>query len=86
MGSATRLVLDLRSLSFIDSTGLHLLVELHQHAQRGGVELTLVAPPAPIDRPIRLCGLDAVLPFAPAVDLIDGEPRDSVLAEREPEG
>ena len=61
-----RLVLDLRSLSFIDSTGLHLLVDLHQRAQRDRFELTLIAPEPPVDRAIRLCGLDATLPFAPA--------------------
>jgi anti-sigma B factor antagonist len=75
VGSAARLVLDLRALSFIDSTGLRLLVELHQRAQGDGFELTLIAPPDPIDRPIRLCGLDAALPFAAAVDAIDSEPR-----------
>jgi anti-sigma B factor antagonist len=67
-----RLVLDLRGLSFIDSSGLHLLVALHQRAQRDGFQLTLLAPAAPVDRAIRLCGLDEVLPF---VDALDGEPR-----------
>ena len=42
--TAARLVLDLRGLSFIDSTGLHLLVALDQRAQRDGFVLTLVAP------------------------------------------
>ena len=69
--STGRLVLDLRGLSFIDSTGLHLLVALHQRAQRDGFQLTLVAPAAPVDRAIRLCGLDEALPF---VDALDGEP------------
>ena len=50
-----RLVLDLRGLSFIDSTGLHLLVALHKRAQRDGFELTVIAPAAPIDRAIQLC-------------------------------
>jgi anti-sigma B factor antagonist len=63
---AARLVLDMRGLSFIDSTGLHMLVELHERALRDGFELILVAPAPPVDRPIRVCGLDAVLPFAPA--------------------
>ncbi len=48
-----RLVLDLRGLSFIDSTGLHLLVALHQRAQRDGFQLTLVAPAAPADSAIQ---------------------------------
>ena len=63
---AARLVLDLRGLSFIDSTGLHLLVALHQRTQRDGCQLTILAPAAPIDRAIRLCGLDEWLPFADA--------------------
>ena len=59
-------MLDLRNLSFIDSTGLHLLVALHQRAQRDAFELMLIAPPAPLDRAIRLCGLDEALPFVSA--------------------
>ena len=60
---AGRLVLDLRGLSFIDSTGLHLLVALDQRAERDGFQLALVAPAAPIDRAIHVCGLDKTLPF-----------------------
>ena len=71
--SPGRLVLDLRGLSFIDSTGLHLLVALHQRAQRDGFQLTLLAPAAPIDRAIELCGLDEVLPFVTAVDGAPGK-------------
>ena len=69
--NAGRLVLDLRSLSFIDSTGLRLLVALHQRAQRDGFQLALVAPAAPADRAIRLSGLDQVLPFVAADDAVD---------------
>ena len=78
--SAARLVLDMRGLSFIDSTGLHLLVELHGRAQRDGFQLTLVAPAPPADRAIRLCGLDEALPFAAAVEVADGEPLESPIA------
>src|SRR5215204_2535900 len=71
--SPGRLVLDLRGLSFIDSTGLHLLVALHQRAERDEFQLTLLAPAAPTDRAIQLCGLYEVLPFVAAVD---AEPRE----------
>ena len=64
-------MLDLRGLSFIDSTGLRLLVALHQRAQRDGFQLTLVAPAAPADRAIRLSGLDQALPFVAADDDVD---------------
>ena len=80
--STERLVLDLRSLSFIDSSGLHLLVALHQRAQRDGLRLTLVAPAAPVDRAIRLCGLDTELPFVAAVDAQPGEPASSPRGDR----
>ena len=70
MENRARLVLDLRGLSFIDSTGLHLLVALDKLAQRDGFQLTLLAPAAPIDRAIRLCGLDQVLPFAAPVEAV----------------
>jgi len=67
-----RVVLDLRGLSFIDSTGLRLLVTLHERSQRDGFGLTLVAPAPPADRAIQLSGLDQVLPFVPA-DAVDRE-------------
>jgi anti-sigma B factor antagonist len=63
METTARVVLDLRGLSFIDSTGLRLLVTLDQRAAREGFLLTLVAPAAPVDRTIRLCGLAQALPF-----------------------
>ena len=77
MENRARLVLDLRGLTFIDSTGLHLLIALDQRAQRDGFQLTLLAPAAPIDRAIQLCGLDEMLPFAPPVEAFDTEPGES---------
>jgi anti-anti-sigma factor len=64
---AERVVLDLRGLSFMDSTGVQLLVAVHQRAQRERWQLTLVAPPTPVDTAIQLCGLDKTLPLAAMV-------------------
>ncbi len=75
--NAARLVLDLRGLSFIDSTGLRLLVALHQRAQRDGFQLTLIAPAAPADKAIQVSGLDQVLPFVAADDAVDRDPSES---------
>jgi anti-anti-sigma factor len=75
--TGARLVLDLRRLSFIDSTGVRLLLTLDQRARRDGFLLALVAPAAPIDRPIQLCGLDQVLPFGRAYDTVDSDPFQS---------
>ena len=72
---AGRLVLDLRGLSFIDSSGRHMLVALHSRAQREGFQLSLVAPAPPADKAIRLSGLDRALPFGAAVELVDGDPK-----------
>ena len=69
-----RVVLDLRGLSFIDSTGVQLLVMLDQRAQRDGFQLTLLAPAPPIDRAIQISGLDRMLPFAAPVHAVDTEP------------
>ena len=80
--SADRLVLDLRGLSFMDSTGLHLLVALHRRAQCDGVKLTLVAPAAPVDRAIQLCGLDRQLPFVAAGDAAPGESTSSPQCDK----
>jgi anti-sigma B factor antagonist len=74
---AGHLVVDLRELSFVDCGGLHLLVALHQRAQRDGFQLTLHAPPPPGDRAIRLCGLDHALPFAAPVEASDDRPGES---------
>ena len=74
--SVGRLMLDLRELSFIDSTGLHLLVALDARSRQDGFQLTLLAPRAPADRAIRVCGLDRVLPFV-AGNIAAGGPRVS---------
>ena len=67
----SHLVLDLRGLSFIDSAGLHLLVALDQRAQRDGFQLTLLSAAGPVDRAIRLCGLDQTLPLAAPVEALE---------------
>lgn len=83
LGQPGRLVLDLRGLSFIDSTGLRLLVALHRRAQRDGFQLTLVAPAAPADLAIQVSGLDQALPFVTADVAVDrsdsiGSPHEGV--------
>lgn len=72
-----RLVLDLRGLTFIDSTGLHVLVALDGRAQRDGFQLAIVAPAAPADQAIRMSGLDQALPFVAADDALAGQPSES---------
>jgi anti-sigma B factor antagonist len=61
-----RLVLDLRELDFIDSTGLHAITALGKRLI--GSELLLVRGPASVHRPFELVGLDRRLTFVDALD------------------
>ncbi len=63
-----RLVIDLRQLSFMDSSGLRLLVAETDRARRDGYELTIVRGGAEVSRLVRLTRLDETLPFADAID------------------
>jgi anti-anti-sigma factor len=51
------IVVDLKELDFIDSTGLSVLVRAHQRAQESGLELGLVNPGAQVERLLSLTGL-----------------------------
>lgn len=58
------LTLDLRELSFMDSSGLRLLIELHDQARRDGWGLRLIAPrDEGAALVLRATGADARLPF-----------------------
>ena len=54
----TTVHLDLSELSFLDSTGLHVLVEAQRSLEAAGSELVLVAPTDQIRRALSVSGLD----------------------------
>jgi anti-anti-sigma factor len=56
-------VLDLRGLSFIDSTGMRLLIGLHLQARRDGWTLGLIRGPESVQRVFDIAGTSEVLPF-----------------------
>jgi len=58
-----RLVLDLRAVRFLDSTGLRLLVQTDVRARDAGVELALVRGRPEVQRVFELAGLGELLPF-----------------------
>src|SRR6478736_2945171 len=58
------LTVDLRELHFIDSSGLRVLVRLHNTAVTDGFEYRLIAGPPQVQRTFALCGLDRTLTFA----------------------
>lgn len=66
-------VVDLRALEFIDSTGLGLLVRTHQHAQEHGRGFGLVPGGGQVQRLLGITGLSEQLPVAETPEeLLDG--------------
>ncbi len=61
-----RIVLDLRKLTFMDSTGLRTLVQTNAQARRDGFELVIVRGPRQIDKLFAVSGLDDLLPLTDA--------------------
>ncbi|GGP10756.1 STAS domain-containing protein [Nonomuraea glycinis] len=55
---SARLVLDLQQLSFMDSSGLSVLIEAWRLATSEGGGVSLAAPQAPVARILRTTGLD----------------------------
>jgi len=54
-------IVDLRGLTFIDSTGLGVLVRAHQHAQEQGHRFGVVRGGGQVNRLLSLTGLDSEL-------------------------
>ena len=61
---ARRLLLDLRGLTFMDSTGLRLVIRWDTAAQEGGFEFAIVPGADVVQRVFRLTGMDEHLPVA----------------------
>ena len=64
-GGAGRLVLDMRALTFMDSTGLRLVIRWDNSAKEQGFEFAIVPGPEIVHRVFRLTGMDDQLPVAP---------------------
>ncbi|MEO3811736.1 STAS domain-containing protein [Sphaerisporangium sp. B11E5] len=65
---SSRLVLDLGELSFMDSSGLSVLIEAWRLATGEGGGVSLAAPQAPVARILRTTGLDRRIKVYPDVD------------------
>lgn len=61
-GDCNGIVLDLRGLSFLDSTGIHLLISAHERATANGRPLALVVDDGPVHRVLDVCGALSILP------------------------
>lgn len=64
---ARHLVLDLRGLSFVDSSGLRMFILFAERARAEGWRLSLVSPPDPARTVFRLTGAEENLPFCEEV-------------------
>ncbi|MBB5776949.1 MULTISPECIES: STAS domain-containing protein [Nonomuraea] len=70
---SARLVLDLQQLSFMDSSGLSVLIEAWRLATGEGGGVSLAAPQAPVARILRTTGLDRRIKVYADVDSAVGE-------------
>jgi len=61
---AAAIVLDLSGLTFMDSTGVRLLIQAHARSRADANRLTLRRGPAAVQRVMELSGVDVLLPFA----------------------
>ena len=59
-----QLVVDLGEVTFVDSTGMGLVLELDDRARSEGFKLRLLRGPAEVQRVFELAGVADVLPFA----------------------
>lgn len=58
--SSTGLVVDLRRVGFIDSTGIGELVGCHRRCRERSVPLAFIVPEGTIDKILKVTGMDAV--------------------------
>jgi anti-anti-sigma factor len=69
---ARRVVLDLREATFLDSTGVHLVLEADADARADGWDFALIEGPGDVQRPIEVLGLREHLLFLDPSELSDG--------------
>jgi anti-anti-sigma factor len=63
-GLPEQLVLDLSGVSFMDCSGLRVVIEGAEHSSLQGTRLTIVPGPPAVQRLFEILDLTAVLPFA----------------------
>ena len=66
---AGRVVLDLRELEFIDSSGLRTLLTARRQAEEGGAEFPLVAGHRSLERKLEIAGVHKVFTWTRAEEL-----------------
>lgn len=67
-GDGPRVVLDLSSLSFMDSTGIRILIRHHRQTAEQGGRLGLAAPQPIVAKALKITGLDQELHLYATID------------------
>jgi anti-anti-sigma factor len=67
------LVLDLREVGFMDTSGLRYVLEVVERASKDGFDVKLVRGPSAVQRVFEVSGLEARLPFVDEPQAGDGE-------------
>jgi anti-anti-sigma factor len=62
-GDAASIVLDLSGVSFIDSSGIRMLLLARARTRDDGDRLKLRRPPGRVFEVLQVCGVDRLLPF-----------------------
>jgi anti-sigma B factor antagonist len=61
-----RVVLDLRELSFLDSSGIHMLIAARRAAERRQRDVSLIRGPRNVQRVLQLTGTESLFTFVDA--------------------
>jgi anti-sigma B factor antagonist len=61
--SSAALLIDLTTCSFMDSTGLRILLRTHMRAQTGGLRFAIAGSEPAVRRTLEITGLDESLPL-----------------------
>jgi len=64
-----RIVVDLRGLGFLDSTGIRALVDAHDRCKSSARSLTLLLEPGAVHRTLSVCGLLDVIDHVTAAQI-----------------
>ncbi len=81
MDRSTQVVLDLRKLSFIDSTGIRAVLVTRELCAERGCEFSLVPGPPRVRRVFEVCGLLDRLPFRNDVSAVASEASEAAPVE-----
>jgi anti-sigma B factor antagonist len=63
---STDVVADLREVTFMDSSGLHVLLAHHRRAAERAGRFSIIDGAGPVSRVLALTGMNAVLNYAPS--------------------